>query len=139
MSSRCASEQRAYGGRAVGGSGCPKRISAPKSKRTSTMTNKTFRMLLKAIAALAITATFSSASFAGEFTVHQGKRYRATLALNSVERLTDNALIARKFRALGFSKVRVSGAGAVRRVEGVWRRKDASATLPRQIVAVASL
>jgi hypothetical protein len=65
--------------------------------------------------------------------------YRATLALNSVERLADNALIARKFRALGFSRVRVSGAGAVRRVEGVWRRKDASATLPRQIVAVASL
>ena len=130
MSSRCASEQRAYGGRAV---------VAPKSKRTSTMTNKTFRMLLKAIAAFVITAAFGSASFAGDFTVHQGKRYRATLALNSVERLTDNALIARKFRALGFSKVRVSGAGTVRRVEGVWHRKDASATLPRQIVAVVRL
>jgi hypothetical protein len=102
------------------------------------MTN-TVRMLLKAVAVLAITATFGSASFAGEFTVHQGKRYRATLALNSVERLADNALIARRFRALGFSKVRVSGAGAVRRVEGVWPRKDASATLPRQIVAVAGL
>jgi hypothetical protein len=101
------------------------------------MTNKTFRTLLKAIAAFAITAAFGSASFAGDFTVHQGKRYRATLTLNSVERLADNALIARKFRALGFSKVRVSGAGAVRRVEGVWHRKDASATLPRQIVAVA--
>ena len=102
------------------------------------MTN-IIRILLKAVAVLAITATFGSASFAGEFTVHQGKRYRATLALNSVERLTDNALIARKFRALGFSKVRVSGAGAVRRVEGVWQRKDTSATLPRQIVAVARL
>jgi hypothetical protein len=63
----------------------------------------------------------------------------ATLALNSVERLADNALIARKFRALGFSRVRVSGAGAVRRVEGVWFRKDASAALPRQIVAIARL
>jgi hypothetical protein len=70
------------------------------------MTNKTFRMLLKAIAAFVITAAFGSASLAGDFTVHQGKRYRATLALNSVERLTDNALIARKFRALGFSKGR---------------------------------
>jgi hypothetical protein len=102
------------------------------------MTN-IIRILLKAVAVLAITAAFGSASFAGEFTVHQGKRYRATLALNSVERLTDNALIARKFRALGFSKVRVSGAGAVRRVEGVWPRKDATAPLPRQIVAVARL
>ena len=76
------------------------------------MTNKTFRILLKAIAAFAITAAFASASFAGEFTVREGKRYRATLALNSVERLADNGLIARRFRALGFSSVRVSGAGA---------------------------
>jgi hypothetical protein len=35
--------------------------------------------------------------------------------------------------------VRVSGTGAKRRVEGVWHRKDASTTLPRQIVAVAGL
>ena len=98
----------------------------------------TIRILLKVVGALAI-ATLVSPSFAGEFTVHNGKRYRATLSLNSVERLTDNALIARKFRAIGFSKVRVSGSGAVRRVEGVWSRKDASTTLPRQIVAVARL
>jgi len=103
------------------------------------MTNTTFCMLLKAIAAFVITAAFASASFAGDFTVHQGKRYCATLALNSVERLADNALIARKFRALGFSRVRNSGTGAVRRVEGVWFRKDASATLPHQIVAVDGL
>ena len=103
------------------------------------MTNKTFRILSKAIAAFAITAAFGSASFAGDFTVREGKRYRATLALDSVERLADNALIARKFRALGFSKVRVSGIGAMRRVEGVWLRKDATAALPRQIVAVAKL
>ena len=103
------------------------------------MTNKTFRILLKAIAAFSITAAFSSASFAGEFTVREGKRYRATLALNSVERLADNATIAIKFRALGFSKVRVSGTGATRRVEGVWPRKDATASLPHQIVEVARL
>src|SRR6516225_8268540 len=103
------------------------------------MTNETFRILLKAIAAFAITAAFGSASFAGEFTVHQGNRYRATLSLNSVERLADNALIARKFRALGFSHVRVSGTGTIRRVEGVWPRKDASAPLPPQIIAVAKL
>ena len=106
---------------------------------TSQNPQPTFRILLKAIAALAITAAFGSASFAGEFTVREGKRYRATLALNSVERLADNALIASKFRALGFTKVRVSGAGAIRRVEGFWSRKDASTELPRQIVAVANL
>lgn len=103
------------------------------------MTNKTALNFLKVFATFAIAAIPGSASFAGEFTVEQGKRYRATLALRPVEQLADNALIARKFRAVGFSKVRVSGAGATRRVEGVWPGKDTSATMPPQIVAVATL
>ena len=104
------------------------------------MTDTIARKFPKALAAFAIAASFVSASsLAGEFTVEQGKRYRATLSLTSVERLADNELIARKFRALGFSKVRVSGSGATRKVEGVWPRKDASAPLPRQIVAVARM
>jgi len=103
------------------------------------VTDKTVCYSLKTLAAFAISAALSSASFAAEFTVHNGKRYRATLSLNSVERLADNVLIARKFRALGFSNVRVSGAGAIRPVEGVWARKEASAPLPRQIIAVARL
>jgi hypothetical protein len=101
---------------------------------------KTSRNLLKAVSGFAMAAAvFGASGNAGEFTVEQGKRYRATLALKSVERLADNELIARKFRALGFSKVRVSGSGATRRVEGVWPGKDASAPLPRQIVAVARM
>ena len=104
------------------------------------MTSKTLRKSLTALAALAIAATFVSASsFAAEFTVHQGKRYRAILALKSIEQLADNAMIAQKFRAMGFMRVRVSGAGATRRVEGVWPGKDTSANLPPQIVAVAGL
>ena len=104
------------------------------------MTNKALRNSLTAIAAFAIAAIFVNASsFAGEFTVHQGKRYRATLALKPVEQLADNTLIAQKFRDLGFSRVRVSGSGATRRVEGVWPGKDTSATMPPQIIAVAKL
>jgi hypothetical protein len=104
------------------------------------MTNKTVRNSLTALAAFAIAATFvSSSSFAAEFTVHQGKRYRAILDLTSIEQLADNALIAQKFRDLGFSRVRVSGAGARRRVDGVWPGKDTSANMPPQIVAVAAL
>ena len=87
------------------------------------------------LAAFSITAS----SFAAEFTVHQGARYRAILALKSIEQLADNALIAQKFRDLGFTRVRVSGAGATRRVEGVWPGKDTSANMPPQIVAVAKL
>ena len=45
-----------------------------KTKRRFAMTNKTLRNSLTALAVFAIAATFLSASsFAGEFTVHQGK------------------------------------------------------------------
>ena len=116
-----------------------KRLVYCQCFRAFAMTNETRRILPRAIAAFVISAAFGSASFAGDFTVREGQRYRATLALDSVERLADNALIARRFRALGFAKVRVSGTGATRRVEGVWPRNDATAALPRQIIAVARL
>ena len=93
-----------------------------------------------ALVAFTLAAFFITASsFATEFTVHQGARYRAILALKSIEQLSDNALIAQKFRDLGFTRVRVSGAGATRLVEGVWPGKDTSANMPPQIVAVAKL
>lgn len=100
---------------------------------------KALRKSLTAVAAFAIATSFIASSFAGEFTVHQGKRYRATLSLSSVERLVDNASIAQKFRAFRFTSVRVSGSGATRKVEGVWPGKDMSTNMPRQIVAVAKL
>jgi hypothetical protein len=103
------------------------------------MTANTLRSSLIALAAFAMAVTIGASCFAGEFTVHQGKRYRATLSLNAVEQLADNATIARKFRALGFSGVRVTGSGATRRVEGKWPGKDTSTSMPHQIVAVASL
>jgi hypothetical protein len=100
---------------------------------------KTLRKSLTALAAFAILMSFAASSFAGEFTVYQGKSYRATLVLGSVEKMLDNAAIAQRFRALGLVGVRVSGSGATRKVEGMWPREDASANLPRQIVAVARL
>jgi hypothetical protein len=104
------------------------------------MIKKTIGTFAKTVAAFAIAVTFFSVtSFAGEFTVHPGKKYRATLSLSGVERMADNAMIARKFRALGFTGVRVSGSGDKRRVEGVWPGKPTSASLPRQIIAVAQL
>jgi hypothetical protein len=95
--------------------------------------------VLKTLLASALTVAIGGTTFAGEFTVQHGKRYKATLSLNSLERMANNALIARKFRAMGFSGVRVVGTGAIRRVEGVWPREDATAPLPRQIVAVARM
>lgn len=104
------------------------------------MTNKTARNVAKLAAAIAMTAAFAGTPcLAGQFTVQQGKKYRATLSLKSIERLADNATIAAKFRALGFSGVHVSGAGGTRKVTGVWQGKSTSAPIPSQIVAVAQL
>ena len=110
-------------------------LAAFSIARTSIL--KTLRRSLTALAAFA--SSFVASGSAGELTVHQWKRYRATLALGSVERLAGNAQIAQKFRALGFVSLRVSGSGAKRRVEGVRPGKETSANLPPQIVAVAKL
>ena len=107
---------------------------------TLPVTEKTIRNLLTTITVFAIATTvLTASSFAAEFTVHEGKRYQAILKLTGIEQLAENALIARKFTELGFSGVRVSGAGATRRVEGVWPRKDIRARMPPQIVRVAEL
>jgi hypothetical protein len=67
------------------------------------------------------------------FTVHRGKRYRATILLNWIERLASNEIVAQKFRDLGFSDVRVSGQGGTRSAQALWSAQDASAEIPPQI------
>lgn len=70
------------------------------------------------------------------FTVHQGKRYRATISLGLLERFASNEMIADKLREAGFAEVSVSGSGATRLAEALWSRSDASAEMPTQIRSV---
>jgi hypothetical protein len=70
------------------------------------------------------------------FTVRQGKRYRATIVLNWVERLASNEIVAQKFRALGFSDVQVLGRGGTRSARALWPAQDASAEIPAQIKSI---
>ena len=70
------------------------------------------------------------------FTVKQGKRYRATIALGLVERLASNDMIADRLRAAGFTDITVSGSGATRVAEARWSGADATAEMPNQITAV---
>jgi hypothetical protein len=73
------------------------------------------------------------------FTVRQGKRYRATIALGLVERLASNDMIADKLREAGFAEVKVTGGGGMRYAEVLWPGADMTAELPSQVASVAEV
>ena len=73
------------------------------------------------------------------FTVQQGKRYRATIALGFLERLAGNEVIADKLRAAGFSEVSVSGSGGTRVAEAVWAGPDTTGEMPAQVREVIAI
>lgn len=73
------------------------------------------------------------------FTVHQGKRYRATISLGMLESFASNDIIAGRLRTAGFADISVSGAGNTRIAEALWSAADATAELPKQITEVVEL
>ena len=73
------------------------------------------------------------------FTVREGRRYRATIALGLLERLASNDMIAEQLRTAGFAEVSVSGSGAVRIAQALWPASDATAEMPKQITEVVEI
>ena len=73
------------------------------------------------------------------FTVKQGRRYRATIALGVLERLASNEMIADRLRNAGFADVSVTGIGAMRHAEALWPQADRSADMPAQIASVSEI
>ncbi|MGE3703239.1 MAG: hypothetical protein AB7G08_31535 [Hyphomicrobiaceae bacterium] len=73
------------------------------------------------------------------FTVRQGRRYRATIALGLLERVASNEMIAEQLRTAGFSEVSVAGSGAVRIAQALWPAADATAEMPKQITEVVEI
>lgn len=73
------------------------------------------------------------------FTVRRGKRYRATITLNWLERWVGNETIAAKLRAAGFTEVNVSGAGDTRLAEALWPSPDVTAEMPSQVLGVSEI
>jgi hypothetical protein len=72
----------------------------------------------------------------GQFTVRQGKRYRATITLGRLERWASNEMIADKLHGAGFTDVKVEGSGGTRQAEALWPIPNATAEMPSQITAV---
>jgi hypothetical protein len=75
----------------------------------------------------------------GTFTVHRGRRYRATISLGLLESFAGNEVIADHLQNAGFADVSVSGGGATRVAEAVWPKEDATAEMPPQIRAVTEI
>ena len=74
-----------------------------------------------------------------EFTVEQGKRYRAEILLRFFERIVSNETIESRLREAGFAEVRVEGNGAARQAEALWPGPDTTAMMPAQIASIAEL
>lgn len=73
------------------------------------------------------------------FTVIQGKRYRASIALGFFEQIASNETIAGMLRDVGFSEVSVAGSGSVRNAEALWPGADRTGELPPQIQSVSEI
>ena len=73
------------------------------------------------------------------FTVRQGKRYRAILSLGFLERLASNDVVAKKLSDAGFTDVVVSGSGATRVAEALWPEADATAKMPSQVINIINI
>jgi hypothetical protein len=73
------------------------------------------------------------------YTVRQGRRYRATIALGFFESWASNETVAGKFEEVGFTEVSITGSGRRRLGTGLWPRPDASAELPPQIFSVEEI
>ena len=67
------------------------------------------------------------------FTVHQGKRCRATVSLGLLERFASNDTIADRLEAAGFTEISITGSGRMRVAEALWPGADATAEMPKQI------
>lgn len=74
-----------------------------------------------------------------DFTVQQGRRYRASILLGFFESLVSNETIAARLSEAGFSEVIVSGSGATRSAEGLWPQPDTTAPMPSQVASVVEI
>lgn len=81
----------------------------------------------------------ATAAPGGMFTVHRGRRYRATLRLSGFEQIAGNDLIGDKLTSYGFKDVVVTGSGATRIAIGTWGGNDTTAQLDPHIVSVEEL
>ena len=84
-------------------------------------------------------ALLASTAPGSMYTVHRGRRYRATLALGFFEQLAPNSEIEARLRNYGFADVHATGSGSVRQAVALWPGPDTTAALDPHIVKVEEL
>jgi hypothetical protein len=84
-------------------------------------------------------ALLASTAPGSMYTVHRGRRYRATLALGFFEQLAPNSEIEARLRNYGFADVHATGSGSVRQAVALWPGPDTTAALDPHIVEVEEL
>jgi hypothetical protein len=75
----------------------------------------------------------------GLFTVHQGRRYRATVNLRGVEQWVTDEMIADGLRQRGFTEVEVTGSRAIREAQARWSGPDATFPIDEHLTNVQEL
>lgn len=74
-----------------------------------------------------------------DFTLTEGRRYRAALTLGWLEQLAGNDMIAAELSRAGFTDVSVEGSGDARTAEGTWSRESQQVRLPEQVTELSEL
>jgi hypothetical protein len=74
-----------------------------------------------------------------KFTVHKGKRYRATIKLTGLKRLASNETIAGVLQGAGFAEVRVEGSGGTRYADALWPKADVTADIPPEVEKIEEI
>ncbi|MGA1048226.1 MAG: hypothetical protein ACO3UU_09460 [Minisyncoccia bacterium] len=74
-----------------------------------------------------------------EYTLEQGKRYKAIIELTGFETWATNEMVAQKLYDYGFSEVKVSGDYDTRVAEATWSKRDMTGEIPEQIKEIEEL
>lgn len=71
-----------------------------------------------------------------EYTIEQGKRYKATIELIGFQSWASNDMIKEKLEDYGFSEVTVAGDGSNRVAYASWFNETVTGEIPPQIIEV---
>lgn len=74
-----------------------------------------------------------------DFTLEEGRRYRATITLGMLQSMASNEIVAQRLTDAGFTNVSVTGSGRTRTATGQWSQETVSGAVPPEISGISQL